>query len=142
MRIHLHNPTNDPLFEFSMPMWQAAAERAGELGAGHVVTVGTTAADFAAAMTGPTVICDAGVIKAYFCRTRLKLLFATMRAGSPGAEPRLPQGVTLMNNRGTHAAKSGEFGIMSLLMLAIASADGHHQREPLAQAVGAVCGAR
>ena len=30
----------------------------------------------------------------------------------------LPPGVTLMNNRGTHAVKSGEFGIMAVLMLA------------------------
>jgi phosphoglycerate dehydrogenase-like enzyme len=30
----------------------------------------------------------------------------------------LPQGVALLNNRGTHAVKSGEFGIMAVLMLA------------------------
>ena len=29
----------------------------------------------------------------------------------------LPDGVTVVNNRGTHAAKGGEFGLMSILML-------------------------
>ncbi len=122
MRIHLHNPADDPLFEFSMPMWHAAAERAGEAGNGHVVTVGTTAADFAAAMTeAEALVCDAGVIKAHFpcAAPRLKLLFVT-NAGLDRLAPYdwLADGVTLMNNRGTHAAKSGEFGVMALLMLA------------------------
>ena len=48
MRIHLQNQANDPLFDFSRPMWDAAAQRAGENG--HDVTVGTSAADFAAAV--------------------------------------------------------------------------------------------
>ena len=29
----------------------------------------------------------------------------------------LPDGITIVNNRGTHAAKGGEFGLMSILML-------------------------
>ena len=28
MRIHLQNPADDPLFEFTLPMWQAALARA------------------------------------------------------------------------------------------------------------------
>ena len=52
-------------------------------------------------------------------RPHLKLVFLT-NAGLDKLAPFtwLPQGVELMNNRGTHAAKSGEFGIMSILMLA------------------------
>ncbi|MGE0415172.1 MAG: D-2-hydroxyacid dehydrogenase [Acetobacteraceae bacterium] len=122
MRIHHHNPTDDPLFDFSLPMWHAAAERAPDIGQGHQVTVGTTAADFAAAMTeAEALICDVGVVKTYFpcVAPKLKLLFLT-NAGLDRLAPFdwLPDGVVLMNNRGTHAAKSGEFGIMSLLMLA------------------------
>lgn len=122
MRIHLHNPTNDPLFEFSLPMWRDAAARAPDIGQGHHVTVGRTAADFAQAMAeAEALVCDAGVIKAYFpCPApKLKLLFLT-NAGLDRLAPFdwLPPGVILMNNRGAHAAKSGEFGIMSLLMLA------------------------
>ncbi len=122
MRIHLHNPTNDPLFDFSLPMWEDAASRAPDIGQGHQVSVGRTASDFAAAMAeAEALVCDAGVIKTYFPCTapRLKLVFLT-NAGLDRLAPFdwLPPGVTLMNNRGTHAAKSGEFGIMSLLMLA------------------------
>ena len=120
MRIHLQNPDNDPLFEFSLRMWETAAARLGE--SGHAVTVGRTRTDFAGAMTeAEALICDAGVVKAYFpCPAlRLKLLFVT-NAGLDRLAPYdwLPPGVILMNNRGTHAVKSGEFGIMSVLMLA------------------------
>jgi glyoxylate/hydroxypyruvate reductase len=122
MRIHLQNPDNDPLFDFSLPMWQAAADRAADIGQGHDVSVGVSAADFAAAIREAEVlICDAGVVKAFFpCDApRLKLLFVT-NAGLDRLAPFtwLPPGVVLMNNRGTHARKSGEFGIMSVLMLA------------------------
>jgi glyoxylate/hydroxypyruvate reductase A len=120
MRIHLQNPIDDPLFHFSRAMWAEAAGRIGETG--HKVTIGDTQADFAAAMTeAEALVCDAGIVKAYLpCPTpRLKLLFVT-NAGLDRLAPYnwLPPGVALMNNRGTHAAKSGEFGIMAVLMLA------------------------
>ena len=122
MRIHLQNPIDDPLFDFSHPMWDAAAARAPDVGAGHAVSVGVTTADFAAAMTdAEALICDASVIKAYFPHPapNLKLLFVT-NAGLDRLAPFdwLPAGVALMNNRGTHDVKSGEFGIMAVLMLA------------------------
>ena len=118
MRIHLQNPIDDPLFHFSRAMWDAAAGRTND----HDVTIGSTKADFAAAMTeAEALVCDAGVVKAYLpiVAPHLKLLFLT-NAGLDGLAPFdwLPPGVALMNNRGTHAAKSGEFGIMAVLMLA------------------------
>jgi glyoxylate/hydroxypyruvate reductase len=122
MRIHLQNADDDPLFDFSRAMWDAAAERAPGVGGGHEVSIGRTDADFAAAMTeAEALICDVSVIKAQFpcAAPRLKLLFVT-NAGLDRIAPFdwLPPGVVLMNNRGTHAAKAGEFGIMALLMLA------------------------
>jgi phosphoglycerate dehydrogenase-like enzyme len=122
MRIHLQNPINDPLFDFSRPMWDAACARASDIGQGHDVTIGTTAADFTRAMAeAEALVCDAGIIKAHFPRDapRLKLLFVT-NAGLDRLAPFdwLPAGATLMNNRGTHAAKAGEFAIMGVLMLA------------------------
>lgn len=122
MRIHLHNPNDDPLFDFSHAMWDAAVARAPDIGGGHEVSIGRTAADFSAAITeAEALICDAGVIKAYFpCMApRLRLLFLT-NAGLDRLAPFdwLPPNVILMNNRGTHAIKSGEFGIMAVLMLA------------------------
>ena len=122
MRIHLHNPKDDPLFDFSLPMWEAAAARAPDIGAGHQVTVGSTAQDFAAAITeAEALVCDAGVIKTHFpcAAPRLKLLFVT-NAGLDRLAPYdwVPPDAILMNNRGTHGAKAGEFALMSILMLA------------------------
>ena len=117
MRIHLQNSINDPLFHFSRAMWEAAAGPTE-----HHVTIGDDKADFAAAIVeAEALVCDAGIVKAYFpCHApRLKLLFLT-NAGLDRLAPFdwLPPGAILMNNRGTHAAKSGEFGIMAVLMLA------------------------
>ncbi len=122
MRIHLQNPADDPLFEFSHAMWDAAVARAPDAGGGHVVSIGRTDDDFAVAMTqAEALICDVSVIKAQFpcVAPRLRLLFVT-NAGLDRLAPFdwLPPGVMLMNNRGTHAVKAGEFGIMAVLMLA------------------------
>jgi glyoxylate/hydroxypyruvate reductase len=122
MRIHLQNPIDDPLFDSSLVMWREAADGAPDIGAGHEVTIGATADEFAAAMrTAEALICDVSVVRAHFpcAAPKLRLLFLT-NAGLDRLAPFdwLPAGVTLMNNRGTHAAKAGEFGIMSLLMLA------------------------
>jgi glyoxylate/hydroxypyruvate reductase A len=122
MRIHLHNPSNDPLFQFSRAMWEAAAARAPDIGAGHVVTIGDTAAEFAAAMRdAEALVADAGVMRAHLpCPApALKLVFVT-NAGLDRLAPFdwLPPGAALLNNRGTHADKAGEFALMAVLMLA------------------------
>lgn len=122
MRIHIQNPADDPLFTFSLPMWQAALARAADTGGQHEVSIGNTNADFAAAMRdAEALVCDVSVVKAQFpCPApNLKLLFIT-NAGLDKLAPFdwLPPGATLLNNRGTHAVKSGEFGIMAVLMLA------------------------
>ena len=122
MRIHIQNPAHDPLFEFSRTMWEAAADRAPDIGHGHDVSIGNTTAEFTAAMQdAEALICDVGVVQAQFpcVAPRLKLLLVT-NAGLDKLAPFdwLPPGVVLLNNRGTHAAKSGEFGIMAVLMLA------------------------
>ncbi len=122
MRIHIQNPVNDPLFLFSRAMWEAAAARAPDVGTGHNVTIGDTAADFAAAIAEAEVlITEIGVVAAQFpcAAPRLKLLFIT-NAGLDRLAPLdwLPPGVALLNNAGIHAAKAGEFAIMSVLMLA------------------------
>jgi phosphoglycerate dehydrogenase-like enzyme len=122
MRIHLQNPENDRLFDFSRAMWEAAAARSPDIGPGHDVSIGVTPADFLAAMPdAEALVCDASVIKTLLpCSApRLKLIFLT-NAGLDRLAPFtwLPPDVVLLNNRGTHAAKSGEFAIMSILMLA------------------------
>ena len=122
MRIHLQNPDHDPLFDFSQAMWDAAAARAPDIGMGHDVSLGVTPADFIAGMVdAEALVTDASVVKALFpCPApKLKMIFLT-NAGLDRLAPFdwLPPGVALMNNRGTHAAKSGEFALMSILMLA------------------------
>lgn len=122
MRIHLQNPVDDPLFDFSRAMWDAAVARAPDAGGGHLVSIGRTATEFTAAIAEvEALICDVSVIKAGFpcAAPRLRLLFVT-NAGLDRLAPFdwLPPGVILLNNRGTHAVKAGEFGIMAVLMLA------------------------
>jgi len=122
MRIHIQNPADDPLFRFSRAMWDAAVARAPDIGLGHTVTIGDSDADFAAAMRdAEALVCDVSVVRACFpCPApHLRLLLIT-NAGLDGLAPFdwLPPGVALLNNRGTHAVKSGEFGIMAVLMLA------------------------
>ena len=122
MRIHLQNPADDPLFDFSYAMWEAAAARAPDVGTGHVVSIGRNDIEFAQAMVeAEALICDVSVIKAQFphAAPRLKLLFVT-NAGLDRLAPFdwLPPDAVLLNNRGTHAVKAGEFGIMAVLMLA------------------------
>jgi glyoxylate/hydroxypyruvate reductase A len=122
MRIHIQNPADDPLFEFSRAMWDEAAARAPDIGGGHTVSIGDSTADLAAAMReAEALVCDVSVVRAHFpCATpHLKLLFVAS-AGLDGLAPFdwLPPGVALLNNRGAHAVKSGEFAIMAVLMLA------------------------
>lgn len=122
MRIHLQNPIDDPLFRFDLAMWDAAALRAGDIGRGHHVTIGDDAADFGAAMSEAEVlIADPPTVGQLFPHPapRLVLVFVTA-AGLDSLAPfdSLPPSASLLNNRGTHAAKAGEFAIMSILMLA------------------------
>ncbi len=122
MRIHVQNPPDDPYFTITPDMWDAALTRAGEIARRHHVSFGDTEAAFAEAIgEAEALIGDKDVIRALMPRPapRLRLLFVT-NAGLDNLAPFdwLPPGVTLLNNRGTHTAKAGEFGIMALLMLA------------------------
>ena len=63
MRIHLQNPIDDPLFDFSAAQWEAAAARAPDIGRGHAVTVGVTGDDFTKAMAeAEAVVADVSVV--------------------------------------------------------------------------------
>lgn len=121
MRIHIQNPVNDPLFDFSRAMWDGAVACARDTAPGYNVSIGSTPADFTAAMReAEALVCDASVVRAQFPCTapRLKLLFVT-NAGLDKLAPFdwLPPGLILLNNRGAHAVKAGQFAIMALLML-------------------------
>ncbi len=115
MHIHIHNEPEgiDP------PITQAAWAASGITG--HHVTFGQTAEDFAAqAASLEALIAPPWELKRLdlFAAPKLKLLQSTS-AGVDRLQPfdKIPAHVVLMNNRGTHAEKAGEFALMAILML-------------------------
>ncbi len=122
MRIHIQNPPDDPPFTITPALWDAAAARAAAAGAGHQVSFGTTSVDFAAAiLEAEALVGDKDVLRALLpaLAPRLRVVFVA-NAGLDNLAPFdwLPPDAILLNNRGTHAEKAGEFGLMALLMLA------------------------
>jgi len=122
MRIHVQNTPEDAQFAITPAQWAAAASRAPDVSAGHTVTFGDTAAEFQAAMQdAESLVAQTAAVHALFPAPapHLRLIFCTS-AGLDKLAPFdwLPPNVQLLNNRGTHAAKAGEYGIMALLMLA------------------------
>jgi phosphoglycerate dehydrogenase-like enzyme len=120
MRIHIQNDPKDPL-GVTQQQWREAVDRAGAIGAGHTVSFGTDAAAFAAGIAEAEALIATPATVAYrlpFTAPRLKLIFC-LAAGVEKLAPfdRLPAGVVVVNNRGVHGAKAGEFCAMALLML-------------------------
>ncbi len=122
MRIHVQSLPDDPQFAITPDLWAAAAARAPDVSAGHTVSFGETAAQFqAAAQDVEALVTQTGAVRTLFPTAvpQLRLIFCTS-AGLDSLAPFdwLPPGAQLLNNRGTHTAKAGEYGIMALLMLA------------------------
>ena len=122
MRIHLQSYRSAQNFPLTPEEWAAAAARAGDVSGGHVVSFGDTAEAFAAAAPEMEVLISQTAALASltpFTAPRLKMVFCTS-AGLERLAPFdwLPAGVPILNNRGTHSVKAGEYGIMALLMLA------------------------
>ena len=122
MRIHVQNLPEDPQFAILAAHWAEAAARAPDVSAGHSVTFGDTPDAFGAAMeSAEALVAQTGAVRKLFPTDapRLRLIYCTS-AGLDSLAPFdwLPSGAQLLNNRGTHAAKAGEYGIMALLMLA------------------------
>jgi phosphoglycerate dehydrogenase-like enzyme len=126
MRIHVQNPPNEPLFRITPAQWDAACARHPDM-AGLQVSIAEDDSGFAAAMQ------EAEALVTWTKQVRLRFPPGAL----PGIAPRLrvisctsagldrlapfdwlPPQVLLLNNRGTHAAKAGEFALMALLMLA------------------------
>ena len=120
MRIHIQNLPGlfgEPITE---AQWQAAAERA-KLGDRHHVTVGhdmdaftATIGEVEALVSGTRATQDLFPAEA----PKLKVLFCTSAGLDPVPFDAIPPSVHVLNNRGVHAPKAGEYGIMALLMLA------------------------
>lgn len=118
MRIHVQNAPNDPNGVITRDQWDAVFGPAH----GHRVSFGDTIAAFRAA-TGEAeaMLVATRALKALLPleAPRLELLSLTS-AGLEMLAPFdwLPPGVTLLNNSGTHAAKTSEYVLMALFMLA------------------------
>jgi phosphoglycerate dehydrogenase-like enzyme len=115
MHIHIHNE----LDKVDKPMDQAEWEEASI--AGHRVTIGSTTEEFLAqAETVEAVIAPTRGLKKLdlFAAPKLRLLQLTS-AGVDSLQPfdRIPPDVLIMNNRGTHSDKAGEYALMAILML-------------------------
>ena len=122
MRIHLQSHRSPHNFPLDAEVWEAACARAPDVSAGHHVSYGDTAEAFHAAVPDMEVLISQTAALAPLLPIsppKLKMVYCTS-AGLEKLAPFdwLPPGVPILNNRGTHAVKAGEFGIMSILMLA------------------------
>ena len=122
MRIHLQSQISQHNFPLDPAVWEAASARAPDVSGGHVVSFGDTPDAFRAALPDvEAIVSQTGALATLlpFEAPKLKLVYCTS-AGLDRLAPFdwVPPGVVLMNNRGAHAAKAGEYGLMALLMLA------------------------
>lgn len=113
MRIHVQNAENDPDFAVTAAMFGATA---------HTLSFGDTQAAFRAGVADAQALVTAtGSLKRFYpCPApALKLIYCTS-AGLDRLAPFdwLPPDVALLNNRGVHATRAGEYTAMALLMLA------------------------
>jgi glyoxylate/hydroxypyruvate reductase A len=125
MRLHIQNPTDDPVFSITREQWNAAVRR-NPLAGPFEVTISDDPDRLGAELAGADILLTwvsivARQLTAVPLRTlapRLKIIACTS-AGVDRLAPFdwLPADVALLNNSGTHGEKAGEFGIMALLML-------------------------
>ncbi len=121
MRIHLQSHRSQQNFPLTPEVWAAAAARAPDVSAGHDMSYGDTEEAFATAAPVVEVLISQTAALASlvpFQAPTLKMVYCTS-AGLEKLAPFdwLPAGVPILNNRGTHGAKAGEYGLMALLML-------------------------
>ncbi|WP_376096210.1 NAD(P)-dependent oxidoreductase [Roseomonas sp. CCTCC AB2023176] len=124
MRVHIQNLPGEALFAVTPVQWRAALDRHG---GDHDVSLAEDDAGFSAAIR------EAQVLVTWTKQVRARLVGADLRAMAPRLRvisctsagldrlapfDWLPPHVLLLNNRGAHADKAGEFALMGLLMLA------------------------
>ncbi|HQT63340.1 MAG: hydroxyacid dehydrogenase [Acidocella sp. 20-57-95] len=118
MHIHFHDSLDHEKLPVQPAEWDAAAKRAGKLGEGHVVTFST---DFDSVRDEVEVI----IAPPYRLQQinmhsapKLKLIQSTY-AGMDSLYPFdiIPRTAMLLNNRGVHGKRAGEYCAMAILML-------------------------
>jgi phosphoglycerate dehydrogenase-like enzyme len=125
MRVHVQNPPNELLFPITPAQWAAAVARSPDM-RDLVPSFAKDDAGFAAA------IGEAEIVVTWTSQTRQRFgsgtwpeaprlrIISCTSAGLDRLAPFdwLKPGVALLNNRGTHGAKAGEYVLMALIMLA------------------------
>ena len=120
VRIHIQNAAGGDLLEITPDQWRDAEMRAGE--APHDASFAASAdAGRAALAEAEILVTQTGALAKLLPldAPRLRLIFCTS-AGLDRVAPFdwLPGDVLLLNNRGVHAVRAGEYAAMALLMLA------------------------
>ena len=121
MRIHIQNLPGMLGDAITLDDWYEAAARAGMPDGLHVVSHGGTKEDFhAVAPDIEALVVATGATPALFpvVAPHLRLMFCTSAGLDAVPFGALPPGVQVMNNRGTHGPKAGEYGLMAILLLA------------------------
>ncbi len=121
MRIHIQNVPDMFGDAVTMDDWVEAAARAGIADGAHDVSHGSTVEEFhAVAPEIEALVTATSATRSLFPADapRLRLMFCTSAGLDAVPFDALPPGVQVLNNRGTHGPKAGEYGIMALLMLA------------------------
>ena len=121
MRIHIQNLPGMMGDAVTLDDWVEAAARAGVVDGAYDVSLGRTEEEFRrAAPEMEALVVATGITSSLFPAEapRLKLMFCTSAGLDAVPFDALPPGVQVLNNRGTHGPKAGEYGIMALLMLA------------------------
>lgn len=130
IRLHVQCPPDDARFAVTRAQLDAAlARQPGDLAARVRATIADDDAGFAAALPeaevlltwtreGRARLVPLGAEGLRALAPRLRIVAFTS-AGVERLAPFdwVPEGVTVLNNRGTHSAKAGEFGVMAILML-------------------------
>ena len=132
IRFHIQNhPGQYPDFWTTDAVWAAGAARHPELAGRLDVTIGWTDDDFDRAIGSTEILFTyIGVLRDQFRDAEaagrsapvapdLRMIFVTS-SGLDQTAPLdwLPPGCLLVNNRGTHGPKAGEWGLMAILMVA------------------------
>lgn len=126
MRIHIQNPAEPGPFAITPAQWSAALARNADAGRFDVSFASDDAGFAAAIRDAEVLLASTRIVKERFpvgalpgIAPRLTVIACTS-AGLDRLAPFdwLPPEIMLLNNRGTHARKAGEFALMSLLMLA------------------------
>ena len=121
MRIHVQNLPGTLPEPITPAQWEQAAASAGLESSQHTMSFGNTLPEFAAAIRDAEALVTAtSATRTLFPADapRLRVMFCTSAGLDSVPFDDLPPGVQVLNNRGTHAPKAGEYGIMALLMLA------------------------